>query len=143
MDNDTNKLIEQITIEKWQAIFELIPTIEQTENFGEFIPNERISDNFSIYKGFESSRVVDEFVKRAYDNNLIVSFDWMQWDEGRKIIESETKDFSGFDKNTLCKLLIAHIRNDRFCDGWLISRFSDGTILNILKTLKKEIESKE
>jgi hypothetical protein len=141
MDNETNKSIDRITIEEWQAIFELIPTIEQTENFGEFIPPERISDNFSIYKGFESSRVVDEFVKRAYDNNIVVSFDWMQWEEGRKIIESETKDFSGLDKYTLCKLLIAHIRNDRFCDGWLISRFTDSTILNILKELRETIQT--
>lgn len=141
MDKDTNKLIDKITFEEWRTIFELIPIIEQTENFGEFIPIERISDNFLIYKGFESSKVVDEFVKRSYDNNLVVSFDWMQWDEGRKIIESKSKDFSGLDKYTLCKLLIAHIRNDRFCDGWLISRFTDGTILNILKGLREIIQT--
>ena len=139
MDTDTNTLIDKITIEEWQSMFELMPTIEQTDNFGELIPSEKITDNFSIYKGFESSRVIDEFVKRAYKNNLVVSFDWMQWEEGRKIIESETKDFSGLDKYALSKLIIAHIRNDRFCDGWLISRFSDGTIINILKVLKEII----
>ncbi len=142
MDNDINNPIDKITIEEWQTIFELIPTIEETENFGEFIPLERISDNFSIYKGFETSRVVIEFEKRAYDNNLIVNFNWMEWEEGRKIVESETKDFSGLDKYTLCKLLTAHIRNDRFCDGWLISRFADGTILNILKELSEKIQPK-
>ena len=141
METDINKLIDKITIEGWQSMFELIPMIERTENFGKFISSEKITDNYSIYKGFESSRLIDEFVERADKNNIIISFDWMDWEEGRKIIESETKDFSGVDKYTLCKLIIVHIRNDRFCDGWLISRFSDGTILNILKELKKIIQT--
>ncbi len=143
MDKNINESIDEITIEEWQNIFELIPEIEQTENFGQIIPLQKVSDNFSIYNGFETASVVTEFIKRAYDNNIMIGFDWMHWEEGRKIVESETKDFSGVDKYTLCKLLIAHVRNDRFCDGWLISCFADDIILNILKELREIIQTKD
>lgn len=63
---------------------------------------EKVSDNFSIYKGFKSSNIADEFVHRAYQSNIIISFDWMEWEKGKELIESKTIDFSGFDKYTLC-----------------------------------------
>jgi hypothetical protein len=141
MNTDFNNSIDKISSEEWESVFDLIPTIEQTKDFGEYIPMEKISDNFSIYKGFKSSNIVDEFVHRVYQSNIIISFDWMQWDKGKEIIESKTTDFSSFDKYTLCKLLVTHVRNDRFCDGWLVSCFDNGSILGILKALEKIIQS--
>jgi len=143
MNTAFNDSIDKISNEEWESVFELIPTIEQTKEFGEYIPMEKVSDNLSIYKGFKTSNIVDEFVHRVYQRNIIISFDWMQWEKGKEIIESKTTDFSSFDKYTLCKLLITHVRNDRFCDGWLISCFDNGNILGILKSLKKIIQINE
>jgi len=38
---------------------------------------------------------------------------------------------------TLCKLLTTIIRADRFSDGYMLSAFKHGDILEILKELKK------
>ena len=40
-----------------------------------------------------------------------------------------------------CKLITAIVRNDRFCEGALVSAFNSGLILNILKSIEKEINS--
>ena len=81
MNTAFNDSIDKISNEEWESVFELIPTIEQTKEFGEYISMEKVSDNLSIYKGFKTSNIVDEFVHRVYQRNIIISFDWMQWEK--------------------------------------------------------------
>ena len=50
-------------------------------------------------------------------------------------------DFNVIDIPKKCKLVTAIIRNDRFCEGALISAFESGLILKILKSIKLQIES--
>lgn len=133
---------EEVTHENWKPLIELIPSIERTKNFGEYIESTKISDNFSIYNGFSNSRVVDEFFHRAYDNGLIYDFDWMHWDFGKSILENKSNEsFNNYDLDILNKFIIAIVRNDKYCDGYLISKFSDGTVLSILKSVKSIIEN--
>jgi len=125
----------QTTEKNWIPLIELIPAIERTENFGEYIEATKISENFSIYNGFNNSRIVDEFSHRAYDNGLIYNFDWMGWDFGKSILENKSiVSYENYDIETLNKFIIAIVRNDKYCDGYLISKFSDGTVLSILKS---------
>lgn len=132
----------EITNENWKSLIELIPSIERTENFGEYIESTKVSENFSVYNGFKNSRVVDEFFHRAYESGLIHDFDWMNWDFGRSVLESKSNvSFENYDLDILNKFIIAIIRNDKYCDGYLISKFSDGTILSLLKSAKSLIEN--
>lgn len=39
-------------------------------------------------------------------------------------------------------LITAIVRNVRFCEGALVSSFKDGTILKIVKALKKNVNAK-
>jgi len=139
MTDNTTRNYSKITQEDWNSLVELIPIIERTENFGEFIEPTKMSDNFYIYKGFKTSRIVDEFFHRTYQNNFIYDFDWMQWKEGKELIENPKTNFSLFDLPTLSKMIIAIIRGDKYCDGFLIGKFKDGTILKILKAVQARL----
>ncbi len=51
-------------------------------------------------------------------------------------------DFGTTDILKKCKLITAIVRNDRFCEGALVSAFESGLILKILKSIEKEISVK-
>ena len=70
---------------------------------------------------------------------IIISFDWGAWEKGREIASNDDFDFDTLDLPTKCKLITAIARNDRFCEGALVSSFESGLILRILKSIEKKI----
>lgn len=84
----------------------------------------------------EPNELTQEFVQFMYDKDLVVNFDWKNWQEGREWLA--LKDEIKYEKlgiETALKLLTAVIRNDRFNEGALVSVFEDGTFPRIIKTL--------
>ena len=51
-------------------------------------------------------------------------------------------NFDSIDIPTMCKIITAIVRNNRFCDGALVSAFESGLILKILKSIKHQINAK-
>ena len=86
-------------------------------------------------------RVIDKFIDIVYNMPIIISFKWYEWDEGRKMGKSGF-DFDSVDIPTKCKLITAIVRNDRFCDGALVSAFESGIILKILKSIERQVKAK-
>ncbi len=126
----------------WIPLIGLIPSIEKSENFGKYSKPTKVDDNVFIYNGHTYSRIVNEFFHLVYSCGLIYDFDWMNWDLGKSILENKSNTtFKNYDLDTLNKLIITIVRNDKFCDGYLISKFSDGTILNILKSAESLIKT--
>ena len=74
---------------------------------------------------------------------IMISFDWQSWVEGEKIANDETFDFDEIDILTKCKLITALVRNNRFCEGYLVGVFESGMVLKILKSIEKQITVKE
>jgi hypothetical protein len=72
----------------------------------------------------------------------IMIFDWISWDEGKKMIENRNFNFDTINIATKCKLITSILRNDRFCDGALIEAFESGLILRILQSIEKQLEYK-
>ena len=70
---------------------------------------------------------------------IIISFDWGAWEYGREITSNDEFDFDTLDIPEKCKLITAIVRNDRFCDGALVSAFESGLISRILKSIEKQI----
>ena len=73
----------------------------------------------------------------VYRLPIIIGFDWGAWEAGKT-------SYDDFDLDTLdlpakCKLITAIVRNDRFCEGALVSAFESGLILRILKSIEKQI----
>lgn len=84
---------------------------------------------------YNYSNSVQDFLQTLYELDIIQPFDWGAWShkacdliEGRGIDEA--------DQETLHKLLIAHVRADRFMEGQLASAFQAGHITAILRRLR-------
>ncbi len=134
--------LKTMTYEEWERLFEIIPLIESCEEFamgGGLIEDEDDPESYIIVPS-ENSKIVYDFERLMSDLRLIISFNWSHWDAGSEIARSGK--YENLDAVTLIKLLIAFIRSNRFCDGALAARFEDGSILKILKELKKIVELK-
>ena len=71
-----------------------------------------------------------------YDKNLMVKFNWPEWQEGRDwyALQDDSK-YAKLDVETCLKLLTAVIRNDRFNEGALVRAFEDGSFPKIIQKL--------
>lgn len=78
---------------------------------------------------------VERFVETLYKNHWIIDFDWPSWgDEARKYEQPEI--LATADLEIIRKLLTGHVRNDRFCEGHLLSMLESGLITAILRRLR-------
>ncbi len=65
--------------------------------------------------------------------NLIVPFDWPDWQEGRDWYADEAESkYDTLDYETALKLITAVIRNDRFNDGAILRSFESGDFPKII-----------
>lgn len=72
----------------------------------------------------------------------MIDFDWGSRDEGLIIAGDVNFDFDTIDIPAKCKLLSAIVRNDRFCEGALVSAFKSGQVPKMLKSITKQYEVK-
>ena len=80
--------------------------------------------------------LVSEFVTFMYVYELVVSFDWSAWDEGREWYKNSNESkYEALDIPTALKLLTAVMRNDRFNEGALVSAFESGDFPKIINKL--------
>lgn len=80
--------------------------------------------------------LITEVVTFLYEKDLVVAFNWSEWDEGRAWFKSD--DDSKFDKPDVemaLKLLTTVIRNDRFNEGALVTAFESGDFPKIINKL--------
>lgn len=84
----------------------------------------------------EQNELIREFVQFMYDKNLMVHFNWSEWQEGRDwyALNDEAK-YDRLDAETALKLLTAVIRNDRFNEGALVRAFEGGSFPRIINKL--------
>lgn len=127
----------------WDKLFALLPEIEQTGDFGTLVggvPNENGAAQMPFW---DSAQVVNDFVRVFYDLDLGVDFDWTSWTEGEHMLSDASFDYTTLDTLTLCKLLTAIIRADRFNDGYLIVNFENGVVPKIIRAIQHNVESSE
>lgn len=134
--------LKTITRSDWQKLFSLIPQMEQGQHFGELKGGERITENMTTEFYWESSDVVGNFIKAAYDLGLVVDFDCGNWEEGKTILENNRQDYNELDITTLCKLITTIIRTDKFSDGYLVSCFQNGIVPKIILAMKNKVNQK-
>ena len=141
-EQDCADQINAYTIQDLQPLLTLIPNIENTLNFGEWAGGDKGKDGVIQFPHCLPAPMVSQFLKIVYAIPIIIGFDWVSWDEGRKIASDEGIDYDTIDLVTKCKLITAIVRNDRFCEGALVSAFESGLILKILKSIEKEVSDK-
>lgn len=138
MDDNYIEKINALKNKDWQPLFDLIPEIENTSSFGEMISEGKDENGTIIFPFWNHFPIIDKFLEIVYNIPIIIQFDWPDWDEGRKIARPDF-DFDTLDIPTKCKLITAIVRNDRFYEGALINAFESGLILNILKSIRKQV----
>jgi ADP-ribosyl-[dinitrogen reductase] hydrolase len=134
--SDFEMNLAKIPAGDWNRFFALLPEIEKTIQFGEYIPDRRLDENTMHIPYWVQSDLVSEFVQTFYNIGLCVVFDW-GWQEGTDIMDQEDFDYSTLDSLTLCKLLTKIVRADRFSEGALIKYFENGIIPKIIRALKE------
>ena len=126
---------KSLSDESINSILQYLPYFSKNNTFGEWKGSDENEDGVKTFPHLIYSTEVNQFVKLLYRTNFIVSFDWGKWDEGRKII-SDKNLIQKSDLLTLRMLITAVVRNDRFCEGSLLSSIENKTILTILQRLK-------
>lgn len=138
MSELTKENIDKISKEDWKELIDLIPEILRTNIFGEVIDSSTEDEFFFPF--INPTEIVSKFHKIVYDKEIVLVFDWMKWEEGKDILENGVGDYNSFDFLTLVKLITTIVRNNRFCEGYLVSKFEDGTVLKILNRIKSIID---
>ena len=113
------------------AVLRFLPVFERPDyQFGEWnYPEGR-------FPYYACRGEVDDFVGALYKAGMIFPFDWPGWQaEARRYLDDPAAlDTAG--TLTLRKLLITHVRQDRFAEGHLGSILERGHITAILRRLK-------
>lgn len=84
----------------------------------------------------DAGMAVEALLEAAYRLGWVMAdFDWPTWSRGpecqRLVLNSD--EIGSADALTLAKLLTAHLRQDRFCEGHLVSAFDSGHLLAIVR----------
>jgi hypothetical protein len=80
--------------------------------------------------------VVLELVQALYEHGWVDGeFEWTTWAEQAQRYERDAALVAHADIRTLRKLLTAHVRADRFCDGHLASVWRSGHLCAVLERL--------
>jgi len=85
----------------------------------------------AVMPHFNPSVLIQEFVRMAYDEGWVASFDWSKWSqtpEGQAIVH-DREAIARATPEQLTKVLTAHLRADRFFEGSLEEAFKDGILL--------------
>lgn len=77
---------------------------------------------------------VRDLLREAHRSGLITSFDWPTWMTGRgRELTGHPEAIEGANLEECRRLLVAHVRRDRFVAGHLRSRIADGEVPALLR----------
>jgi hypothetical protein len=134
-----NQKIRGLNQLEWTPLFELIPEIEATEQFGEMVGGEMLEDGTVKLPYFEPAEIVSVFAEVVISLDMVPDWNWVEWEDGDDILCNEDQDYEKLRIVILCQLLILIVRADEFDEGFMVSNFEDGTVLKILKALQRKI----
>jgi O-acetyl-ADP-ribose deacetylase len=82
------------------------------------------------------SKEFHQFITFLYQENFIISFDWLAWQQQADSFVTNPELLTVADISTLQKLLTTHIRKERFCSGHLAAMIDNGHLLLIFQRLQ-------
>ena len=127
----------KLTPEGIKKILEFLPKFQDAKfKPGKWHSSEQIKENTLTFPYYEYSILVSKFLRTLYDEGFIYPFDWGSWDYGVKLSRNPEL-VQKANLLTLRKLITAHIRQDRFCEGHLASIFESGLVVRLLERLKE------
>jgi ADP-ribosylglycohydrolase len=118
-----------LTRDNLASVLKYLPVFEQSG----FSPGEWDAHEGSL-PYFNYSATVLDFIRVLSGNHLIQPFHWMAWEEGKQLVD-HPELISSASLQTLCKLLTAHVRADRFVEGHIAAMFESGQMVRILRRM--------
>lgn len=82
---------------------------------------------------------IEKFKKVCYETPIIISFNWKNWDEGKKAFEE--RSFSNHSNLFLFKMLTFIIRNDRVMGNFIYYCLREGIIQKIITEIENNFLS--
>jgi len=141
-EKDCKDKIEALTLQDWKPLLALIPKIKSTLTFGEWSGGTADEEGVIQLPCCVPLPIVTQFLEVVYAIPIIISFEWVKWNEGRKIASDDNFDLDSIDLPTKCQLVTAIVRNDRFSEGALVSAFESGLVLRILNSIERTVTAK-
>jgi hypothetical protein len=131
---DIKEILANLTDTDWQELAYLSNKIQNHKGaWGEEKGGEEIKPGVRSMPYVEQSELVTNFVQVMYDKNLVINFDWKNWDEGRAWMASEDEaKYKDLNAEFAVKLITTMIRQDRYADGTLVRWFEAGLIQKLL-----------
>jgi len=129
-DKEHLEALKKITEEQWQALAGLLDKIKRIEQITYVNEFQAAPEEADI--------LITAIYHFLHELKIVYPFDWPNWDEGSWLHKSPGLDFNRLDLLTLCKLVTAIVKNDRFSGGNRISHFEDGTMQKILEAIVKK-----
>ena len=106
---------------------------------GDWVSGKEILPGVSTMPYYLIGDVADRMMKILYELNLVISFDWMNWEEGGELLSgNDLEKLSGLEPHIIVGLLTALARNDRFCDGAWGAAVEKGKVAKLLSELEKQ-----
>lgn len=134
---------QSLSLEKWQALFDLLPEIENTQTFGILSSSTESQPGVFTFPYWCWGPIVERWLNVVEKLDLMPVFDWSAWEEGNLILKNPDPDFSKLNIITLCMLFTTIVLKERFCDGYLVSCFEYNTIPEIIKSIKDHVAYKD
>lgn len=132
--NEWDKAVSNLSDDDWTQIEDLNNRIQaHTGSWGEMITESKTEPETMVWPYADENPLIREFVHLWSEMNLIVPFDWPDWQEGRDWYADEAESkYDTLDYETALKLITAVIRNDRFNDGAILRSFESGDFPKII-----------
>jgi hypothetical protein len=121
------------------AIVKFLPRFERIspDNFAWIIRSPDGTEEGPLVGRLEYHLEVHKFMKACYKNGLVLGFDWGAWSQEALRYMNDPQLVRTASLTTCLKLLTAHLRAERFCDGHLQEVLQSGHISAILRRLKQ------
>jgi hypothetical protein len=130
--------MKEINNENIRNVLKYLEYFENGDN--EFYSIIESDEGVILVDPYDYSLKTDEFVHSLYENNLVQSFEWMEWgDEAKRYFENPVL-IEAADLETIHKLFTVIVRSDRFVSGHLAEMIDKGIILKLLKRLKEILD---
>jgi ADP-ribosyl-[dinitrogen reductase] hydrolase len=114
-----------------QAVIQYLPIFERPG----FSPGEWEGEKGKVPYFNYNSTVID-FLRTLNQHGPMQPFNWPNWVEGHQLVKNPEL-LQKVNLLTLRKLLLMHVRADRFSEGHLAAMFEAGHIVRILKRMRE------
>jgi hypothetical protein len=125
-----------------EAVTKFLPKFEtiSPDNFARIIHSSDETEEGPMVGHLEYHPEVYKFMKACYKNGLVLGFDWGAWSHEALRFMNDPQLVRTASLTTCLKLLTAHLRAERFCDGHLQDLLLSGHIAAMLRRLKAVCE---